>query len=174
MLIKYLIQAYHGKLIWKKIRKKHGEGYYPSRYIIFPSEDDEYNAWGLYLMPYYLKDKHLDKITIISCDEELIQASSCINHYNLHIECREEMDCLIRLFALVNINDEWTIVSVKEPYDTGAERLLGKKGVTKRAIIWYDVYRMDKRPHSIGKINLSSWERAGKYLKYLEAEADQV
>ena len=41
------------------------------------------------------------------------------------------------------MSDKWTVVSTKMPYDTGAERLLGIKGVTLRDIIYYDIYKLD-------------------------------
>lgn len=170
MLIKYLFQAYKGKWIWERFRKKYGNGFAPSRYILFPSSDDEYNAWGLYYLTHYLDKNHFDKVMLLIKEDALFEACKNIQHLNLHILklTQTQMDCVIRLNALVNLGDQCTIVSVKEPYDTGAERLLGKRGVTKRELIWYDVYRMSKEPDSAPKINIAAWKNAEKYIRYMQ------
>ena len=65
--------------------------------------------------------------------------------------------------ALVNLCEELTIVSVKEPYDTGAERLLGKKGVTKREILWFDIYRFTDDFIDIENKEIDSWKNVDKF-----------
>jgi hypothetical protein len=169
MLVKCLFEAYRGKLIWMKIRKKFGVGYTPSRYILFPSSDDEYNAWGIYYMTHYLQEQKFDKVMVIAQDDAVLKACENVMHHNLHLirVSEKEMKCLVRLFALINLNDEWTIVSVEEPYHTGASNLLGKKGVTKRELIWYDVYRMSKKPASAEILDIAHWQNADRYVKYV-------
>lgn len=170
MLLKYLYQAYRGKWIWERIRRKYGSGYAPSRYLLFPSSDDEYNAWGLYYLDYYLQKNHYDKVIVLTKEVELSKALRNIHHNNLHIIQlnEEQMNCIIRLNALVNLGAQCTIVSVKEPYDTGAERLLGKKGVTKRELVWYDIYRMSKQPETAPVVYMSQWKEAEKYANYIK------
>lgn len=144
MVIKYLFQAYKGKVYQKKLERKYGRGFYPSRYILFPSDDKEYNAWGIEFLSDYLEKNNFDKVIVLTKDEDVYSAVQKVSHINLHVLKIKEskMNCLIRFAGLVNLTDKWTIVSVKEPYDTGAERLLGKKGITKREIVWYDIYKM--------------------------------
>lgn len=144
MLIQYLYQAYKGRFIWECIKRKYGRGLAPSRYILFPENDEEYNAWGLRYMPDYIKKEHFDRVVILTYNAKLEEDCKRISHPNKKVVRIEEdkMKCLMRYAGLVNKNDEWTIVSVKQPYDTCAERLLGKKGVTKRDIVWYDIYKM--------------------------------
>ena len=144
MLIQYLIQAYKGKIVWERIKKKYGRGIAPSRYIVFPEDDEEYNKWALYYMPKYLEREHFDKVIILTSSPKLEEECKKIKHANKKILMVDErkMRYLIRFAGLVNMNDEWTIISVKQPYDTCAEQLLGKKGITKRDIVWYDIYKM--------------------------------
>jgi len=165
MLMNYLLQACRGKLLWERMKKKYGPGYHPSRYILFPSGDDEYNAWAIYYMPHYLEKFHLDKAMAVVADDALENVLPNVQHNNLHIVKieKEQLDCLVRLCALVDLNSECTIISVKEPYDTGAERMLGKKGVTKREIVWYDIYRMSKPPETAKDVDYSRWKNAERY-----------
>lgn len=144
LTIRYLLQAYWGKWIWMRLRRKYGTGFLPSRYILFPSKDPEYNHWGVTLLPTYLAEKHIDKVMLLTTDETLAATLQEVAHSNKHILkiSPSKMHCLLRLAALVNLNEEMTIVSVKEPYDTCAERLLGKRGVTKKEIVWYDIYHL--------------------------------
>lgn len=149
---------------WLKIRRKFGPGQYPAAYILFPDSDIEINAWGMYLLPRVIEKKKLEKIMVITCEEKLFQACSEIEYDGLHVirVSKDEMDQLIRFYALVDLNGEWMIVSVKEPHDTGAEKLLGKKGITKKDLVWYDVYAMDGDPDTEASINI---ENSGSYMK---------
>ena len=144
MILKYFIQAYEGKLIWTLLKKKYGSGLYPSRYLIFPDKDIEYNFWGLYYLTDFILKNKFDNITILTIDDDIVRVANNYKFINIiGIKVTEKkMDCLIRYAALVSRMDEWTIVSVKKPFDTGAERLLGKKGVGKGDIVWYDIFRM--------------------------------
>lgn len=171
MLWKYLFQAYKGKLLWLKIQKKYGEGYYPSRYILFPGTDIEFNAWGLFLMKQYLDKNHYDKVMILSDDNDVAEACKNIKHKNLHFVCltKQQMQQLIRFYGLVNMNNEWTVVSVTEPYSTGAEHLLGINGVTKKEIVWYDVYRMTASAPNTKQLLLDQWLNADKFIKSVES-----
>lgn len=169
MLFKYLLQAYKGKYYWTKLKKTYGNGKMPSKYILFPEEDNEYNAWGLCFLEHYIKKNELDKVMILATDIDVLEAVKNVQHTNMHLEkiSKSKMKCLIRYSALVPRNEEWVIVSVKQPYDTGAERLLGKKGVTKREIVWFDVYRMSKEIDNKLIEKIPKWEKANKFLNYL-------
>ena len=175
MLVKYLLKAYKGKFLWSKIKKKYGNGYKPSRYILFPSSDDEYNAWGLYYLGYFIKKNHLDKVMIVTCDDCLEAAVKNFKQFNLHVVkiTADQMSNIIRFAALINLNGECTIVSVREPYDTGAERLLGKKGVTKQEIVWYDVYRMSEKFDEAPTTDTSHWKNAQKYIEIINDTENQ-
>lgn len=148
MIVKYFIQAYMGKLIWTLLKRKYGNGLYPSRYLIFPGKDIEYNFWGLYYLTDFILDNKFNYITILTIDDDIVQVANSYRFINITgIKISEkEMNCLIRYAALVSRMNEWTIVSVKEPFNTGAERLLGKKGVGKGDIVWYDIFRMSELP----------------------------
>ena len=165
MLLNALIQAYYGKLLWFKIRKKYGAGDWPSRYLLFPSDEEVYNAWGFLLMPFYLSCKHIDKLIIIVADERLEKNFHKINHDNLHIlrVSRRKMDALIRLAGLINMKYEWTIVSTKQPYNTGAEHLLGKHGVTHKEIVWYDIYQLSQKPPESDDVMVKKWQEKEIY-----------
>ncbi len=169
MLVGYLWKACLGKLVWEKIKKKYGQGYHPERYLLFPSKDDEYNAWALYYMEAYIKEFRLGKVKILSANHELLTACADVNHRDVLpiLLSEKEMECLLRFCALVNLSGELTIVSVREPYDTGAERMLGKKGTTKRELVWYDIYRMSKPPCDDNGADIRHWKNADRYLQYL-------
>ena len=107
---------------------------------------------------------------LVTCEENLAAALDNIRHYNKHIIriTSEQMSNIMRYMALVNLGAECTIVSVKEPYDTGAERLLGKKGVTKEEIVWYDVFRMSDKFSEAPRFDVSKWKNAEKYVQIIE------
>ena len=176
-MIKELLQAYRGKWLWYKMRRKYGAGDWPSRYILFPEDDDNYNAWGILLLPFFLKKKRIDKLMIIVCNTELRECCNNIVHWNKHVIfiTKEEMDSLIRLAALVPMGNEWTIVSTKKPYDTGAERLLGKNGVTYKELVWYDVYQLAEDPSIVeeSKASVTAW-RSNEVYELYRQQAEEV
>lgn len=165
MIFKLLFKAYKGKYLWEKLKRKYGRGFKPSRFIIFPSTDEEYNAWAIYYFDKFIEENKFDKVMIITSDDDIILALKNSEHSNLHfIKYNEEqISCIIRLAALVNLCEELTIVSVKEPYDTGAERLLGKKSVTKREILWFDIYRFTDDFIDIENKKIDSWKNVDKF-----------
>ena len=168
MLIKYLMNAYKGRIIWAYLKKRYGNGRYPSRYILFPSVDQEYNAWAIYFMEEFIEKKKLGKINVLTTSKEIARACKNVRCVDLHTIMISSawMDCLIRYAALVCRNAEWTIISVKEPYDTGAERLLGKKGVTKKEIVWYDMLRMSESLDNHRHVKTEKWKHADVFCKY--------
>ena len=171
MVIKYLLQATKGKILWNKLEKKYGKAIFPTRFVLFPSQDNEYNAWGLYYLSKYLKDNNFDKTVVITANKKVVDGCSNIAHENLHIEFlnQKKLDYIIRFTGLVPLKESCTIVSVKEPYDTGAERLLGKKGVTKKEIVWYDVYKNSETPETAEKIDISAWNIPNEFKSVLKA-----
>lgn len=170
MFFKYLLQAYKGKFFQRKLEKKYGDGLYPSRYILFPSEDNEYNAWGIYFLSYYIEKNHFDRVIVLASDEKILTALKNLNLVNFHILNikKTKMDCLIRLAGLVKLESKWTIVSVKEPYDTDAEHLLGKKGITKKEIVWYDIYKMSVKPETIQFSDTKNWNIAEEFSQFYQ------
>lgn len=169
MLINYLIKAYKGKFIWSRLKKKYGTGRMPSKYILFPEEDIRYNAWALCFMEYYINKIKLDKVIVLTMGQSVIDAIENVNHSNMHVIklSKKSMECLIRYSALVPRNEEWTIVSVKKPYDTGAERLIGKKGISEKEIVWYDVYRMSKEIDNKLIEKIRKWKNADEVKNYI-------
>lgn len=117
-----------------------------TRFIIFPEDDEEYNKWAIYYMPVYLQRERFDRVVILTCSDKLTNNCKKMSYTHKKVVQIEEskMQCLMKFAGLVNMNDQWTIISVTQPYDTYAERLLGRNGVTKRDIVWYDIYKMAK------------------------------
>lgn len=170
MLITYLMDAYKGRVIWEYLKRRYGNGRHPSRYVLFPDDDREYHAWALYFLEEFIEKKHLGKVNLLTVSKELARAAENIPNRQLHtiLIRRSWMDCLIRYSALVCKNAEWTIISVKHPYDTGAERLLGKKGVTRKEIVWYDMLRMPQPMEQHKRIRTDKWKHAEMFCKYYD------
>lgn len=169
MFFNYLFQAYCGKFYWVKLKRIYGNGTAPSKYVLFADDDNEYNAWGLCFLEHYIEKNELDRVVVLATNEKILDATKNIQHLNIRREkiSPKQMKCLVRYSALVSRKEEWVIVSVKQPYDTGAERLLGKKGVTKREIVWYDVYRMSKEIDNKIISKVEKWDMENDFKKYL-------
>ena len=132
-----LLAALKGYFYWKTLEKKYPK---TEKFIIFSGENEEYDYWGLKILPQYMESKKKKKILLlfwkennIACDTKKIE-KKVISHKN--------MENMLAYFALWDMSDKWIVVSTKKPYDTGAERLLGKNGITIKDIVKYDVYKL--------------------------------
>lgn len=140
-MYKELIQAAAGKIYANIMSRK----YKADRYVFFPDCNAAYLKYGMKLLPKYMQHNKFDQIIVIAADSSVqkeIEKQRITNIRFLKISTYR-MRCLLNYYALKDMSDKWTVVSTKMPYDTGAERLLGIKGVTLRDIIYYDIYKLD-------------------------------
>lgn len=140
-MYKELIQAMLGKINAAILCRK----YKADKYVFFPDRKGEYLRWGINLLPQYMKQNKIKKIIVIAADNSVkkeIVKQKVANIRFLRVSAYS-MNCFMNYYALKNMSDKWIVVSTKKPYDTGAERLLGIKGVTYRDIIYYDIYKLD-------------------------------
>ena len=146
MIYKRILEALMGRIYWFFLSQKYGSNKEKCRYILFPSLNSEYNFWGIIMLPEFIINNDYEKIIIISSDERIITSVKSLNISNIFCESIkfQKLLCLIRYYALMDKSDIWTVVSVEEPYSTGAEKLLGKKGITYKEIVYYDIYKFSK------------------------------
>lgn len=138
IIYKKLYEGFKGRIAWYFLNKK----YEANNYILFPSNDQDFNKWGILLLPAYMKKSKFQKVVVLSSDKRIRKAIQCVNSNNVVIKqiSQKQMKQYISYYALINKSKEWRVVSVTQPYETGADRLLGIKGITKRDIVYYDVY----------------------------------
>lgn len=115
------------------------------KYILFPDSNSAYLKWGIQLLPQYMLQNKSERIVVVAADDLVKQeiAKSGIADIRFKKVSRYSMDCVLSFYAIEDLSDRWIVVSTKRPYDTGAERLLGVKGITFRDIIYYDIYKLD-------------------------------
>lgn len=169
LLLKYLLQANSGRKLWRKIQKKYGHIDEYTRYILFPENDDEYNAWAIYFLNSWAEIFRYERIFVISSNESVLSTIPLLKEFDFKTisVSEKQMRNLVRLAGLVNMMDSWSIVSVKQPYDTGAERMLGKKGISKKEIVWYDMLQIREPLKNDNIVNTDFSEFNEKYKKYL-------
>lgn len=136
-----LLQATAGKLYWMVLQKK----YQADKYIFFPEEKAEYFQWGMKLLPQYIVQHQLRRLLVLSTGDFVGKHTidGGITTIQFKKITNRAMDCLMRCYALTDLSRQWVVVSTRQPYDTGAERLLGINGVTYRDIVYYDIYQYD-------------------------------
>lgn len=142
----HFIKAQIGEKIWDKIRKQNGA----ELYIIMPEKDDEYNYYALLYLDKYISGKEAETATIIYSDHMIKRVVSVFTKnsrvHSIYLS-RFKMECLIKYYALYEFSSKVTIISLKKPYDTYGENLLGFKGVTKETLLCFDIYRFYEIPN---------------------------
>lgn len=115
------------------------------KYILFPNARGAYLKWGIRLLPQYVSQNPSERIIIVAAGDLVRRemAKAGIGNIRCKKVSRYMMDCLLSFYAIQDMSKQWIVVSARRPYDTGAERLLGVKGVTFRDIIYYDIYKLD-------------------------------
>lgn len=138
-IYKRLWCAMKGYILWKTIEKKYT---LTDKFIFFPEANNEYNYWGVKLLPEYMKKNHVQNITVLITKENMsaeFEENERIKKLYLQ---STDMNNMLAFYALWDMSSKWTVVSTKNPYDTGAERLIGKKNVSIKDIVEYDVYQL--------------------------------
>lgn len=86
-------------------------------------------------------------VLLFTTEEQQLYAK---NRIKTKIQCmvasKELQNNILDAYALCNLSRWLTVVSLTEPYDTGAWRLLGKKGVGLEELVCFDIYEMDAVP----------------------------
>lgn len=142
-----LRQAERGREIWKNLEKK----YSFDKYIFMPHQKDEYNDYALLYLDDYLSKERWNSAVIFSLEEALVKwVNENVWKHSVvaYVMDRQDMDDILRFYALYMFSPKATIISLTIPYDTGAENLLGIHGTTKRELLCYDIYRFDEVPSS--------------------------
>lgn len=157
MLTNHFLKAYMGKRIWEKLEKQ----YHAPLYILMPEKQDVYNYYAMLYLKEFMEQKNLEDAVILTCDcgvlksKELFQVPDKVQ---ILLFPQRKAECLIKYYALYEFSTRLTIISLKKPYDTCGENLLGVKGVTKEDLLCFDIYRFGlnpqkKKPNYTGKQN---------------------
>lgn len=136
--------ALKGKMVWLFLRYKYLRY---KKFIIFPMDNQDYNAWGIIMLQSYLKKEKIEEAVVLAGNSNIYKAIKFLDLNNIRFQLLKSqyIRCLMKYYALVDMSESWTVVSVTEPYDTGAERLLGIKQVTQKEIVYYDIYKFSNR-----------------------------
>ena len=94
------------------------------------------------MLPVYMREHQMKKIVVLVCDERVEKALHCIRGMDI-VTIKiplEQMTQFMSYYALIDKGKNWIVVSVTQPYETGSKRLLGVRQITKKDIVYYDVY----------------------------------
>lgn len=158
MIIDKFINCVKGKLIWQKLDNSNKS----ERYIIMPHNDDAYNYYALLYLEQFLLKKKINTATVVTSDKRIPKVLPLLCSFPVEIKLltSTQLSQLMNFFALVDLSQKWTIVSCSIPYPTGAEYLLGKKGVTKKELVCFDIYGFS----SIPKIDVPNYTDNDKQI----------
>ncbi len=138
------IEAFRGKLQWDALRKK---GY--DWYLIMPHENDEYNDYALEYLDAFLDKKKSGSAYIVTGDKsvyEKVGKKSWSHKIDAMQATPKWISRIIKFYGLYEFSTKIKIISLSEPYDTGAENLIGVHGVTKKELLCYDIFGLDEIP----------------------------
>lgn len=155
IVTKSIVDAMEGRIIWEVLKWKFKRD---KRFIIFPKDKLDYSVWGMVMLPSYLKKENLTEAVIIACNSKMKKVIQFMRLENVRYQAlsEESINKMMKYYALQDRSKEWTVVSLTNPYDTGAERLFGKKGITYRELVYFDVYKFS---------NLNIEKEIGKELE---------
>ena len=121
--------------------------YQANQYVLFP--DEVMLKDGVKFFPVYRSRFPNDYVFILFFykNQHAEMAKNLMDKF-VKIEVINEkiMKKILEGYALCDMSDKLTVVSVKKPYDTNAEFLIGKRGVGKKEIVCFDIYGLDRVP----------------------------
>ncbi len=142
MIIDFM-KAFHGKCLWNQLEKK----YNADKYIVMPHVKDEYNQYAIKYLEAYLKKEKARGAVILYQDEDIpkMLEKEKISGYDIQLKkwSGRKLYNILKFYGLYEFSRKLTIISLTVPYDTCGENLLGVKGITKRELLCYDIYRFD-------------------------------
>ena len=135
-----IFEAARGRRRWKRLRRTNQA----ERYLFFTEEDKEITHWGVSFLKEYIEMNKYEHVIAFVKSEEIRKRLMCLSLPKLEIYAisEKEMKEYASYYALVNQSAKWTFVSVTCPYDTGAANMAGRKGFTKKDIVFYDIYKL--------------------------------
>ena len=90
---------------------------------------------------------HIIAILNLSGETSINEVAQCESvDINLYEVDESVIEDLVLLYGLYKFSDKVAIISLTEPYNTGAERLLGVYGTTKEDLLCFDIYGFDHLP----------------------------
>lgn len=152
-----------GKQLWENI----DESFKADLYILFPHVNEEYNYYALLYLDEYIEKKRAKEVVLITMERVIKKVLPVFSKAKIkvHEVSHDDIKAIIKYYALYEFSTRLTIISLKEPYDTCGENLLGVKGVTKEDLLCFDIYRLFENPHK----NLSDYEGTdGEIIKFLK------
>ncbi len=134
-----------GKQLWETI----DERFNADLYILFPHVNEEYNYYALLYLDEYIVAKKAEKVVLITMESVIKKALPVFSKSKAEVYevSNDDIKAIIKYYALYEFSTRLTIISLKEPYDTCGENLLGVKGVTKEDLLCFDIYRFFENPH---------------------------
>lgn len=138
-------QAEHGRKVWQNLENRNPA----DRYIFMPHHQEEYNDYAMLYLDEYMSRGKWGSAVILSSEKEILEK---VRGYNGPYQVtpvlmtQEDIEAVLRFYALYMFSPKVTIISLTMPYDTGGENLLGIHGTTKRELLCYDIYRFDEVP----------------------------
>lgn len=134
-----------GKQLWETI----DERFNADLYILFPHVNEEYNYYALLYLDEYIVAKKAEKVVLITMESVIKKALPVFSKLKAEVYevSNDDIKAIIKYYALYEFSTRLTIISLKEPYDTCGENLLGVKGVTKEDLLCFDIYRFFKNSH---------------------------
>lgn len=134
-----------GKQLWEAI----DDEFDADLYIIFPHVNEEYNYYALLYLDEYISAKKAEKVVLITSESVIKKALPlfCEKKLVIYRADSDDIKAIIKYYALYEFSTRLTIISLKVPYDTCGENLLGVKGVTKEDLLCFDIYRFSENPH---------------------------
>ena len=162
-LEKHFALADKGKALWESIDEK----YNADLYILFPHVNEEYNYYALLYLDEYILAKKAEKIVLITMEDIIEKALPIFSKAKaeVHKINAEESKAIIKYYALYEFSTRLTIISLKMPYDTCGENLLGVKGVTKEDLLCFDIYRFSKNPHKEMPVYNGTADAVSKFMR---------
>ena len=136
--------AFHGRRIWKGIKKQYAPDAKTTVLLIFPLHDSELNRCALTHLPAFLERKLYSRALALVCDrgthDELKQLSAGMKAAKIDpvLLSDEDISVVCKYYRLIQFFDNIFVVSLEEPY--GSKGLIGKKHFTLEFLVKNSIF----------------------------------
>lgn len=144
MLFKFFLQtlkAYIGYIDLMSLKFIYSDTFF----VFLINDDADYSRYAIELLPNFIKkNSRRVKVVISKSDAEIRKLVKNIdNTMVIHIK-EKSLSYISILYKYKDVSQDCVFISTKIPYLTGADRMLGVNNITKRDIVFYDMYKLDE------------------------------
>lgn len=134
-LIKYLVHAYQGYFVWRKIIRVNHLGIHD--YVLAMDDNAACNYAALKYIDIFKEEREINNLILVTANTDMLPSPSEYSSKiaNVQIISKEEWEKFVDFYTIFTTEERIRIISLDKPFGRNAESVIGLKGLTLEEIV---------------------------------------